>query len=38
MNFRRVLWTGYKRADGTCDVKIYVRTPEGKNIIPLTSK
>jgi integrase len=30
MNFRRVLWTGYKRTDGTCDVKIYVRTPEGK--------
>ena len=30
MNFRRVLWTGYKRSDGTCDVKIYVRTPEGK--------
>jgi len=30
MNFRRVLWTSYKRSDGTCDVKIYVRTPEGK--------
>lgn len=30
MNFRKVLWTSYKRADGTYDVKIYVYTPEGK--------